>query len=1674
MTLARFPLLALLLGLVWSLSTGCLFPPPDGGTPVDGGQAVDGGGRPTDGGPATDGGASSDAGTLADGGLHTDGGASPDGGQTNRAPVANAGDDRTVVVGATVDLDGSSSSDPDGDALTFEWTLTGQPTGSTAVLSTPTGVSSSFVPDQEGAYVVRLVVDDGTESSAPVVVTLTAVADLDLPPDPADVAPALPANEEPTIEDRFAFLYTGVDPIQTGADVGAFEPRRLAVVRGRLIDTAGDPLPGVEVSVKDHAEWGQTLSRADGVFDLVVNGGGQLVIVFQRSGYLSAQRRVRVRWNDTLGVDDVALVALDEAMTMVTLGGTSPMQVAMGSVVSDDDGMRQAAILFPENVTATYQLPDGTTMPLTTLSVRATEYTVGERGLAAMPGVLPPASAYTYAVDLTVDEAMEAGATRVDFSEPLPVYVDNFLGFPTGSIAPLGYYDDEVAAWVPADNGLVIEILAEVGGLAEVDLDGSGLAADANARAAIGMTDTELAELAATYAPGQSLTRMPISHFTPWDCNFPFIFPDDPDLPDDPLNGDRNDDDDERNNRDDCGEAGSIISCQSQTLGEVVPIVGTPFALHYSSSRMAGRLATASRDFIITGAEPPTGLVEARLRIDVAGQTTQMSFGPEANQTFPWTWDGRDAFGRLVQGESLARIELEYGYELVYAPALSSTLAFAQYADVLSGVTGYPEGRVVGLVSTVRAAVVGGRWLAPDDLGGWTLTPHHRYGPLAGELLRGDGGWRRVATPDLASSPIEALVGNPTSATTGDDGPAVEASIQYASGIAVGPDGSLYIADEIAHRVRRVDPSGVITTFAGNGVAANTGDGLPATAASVLRPRAVVVAPDQSVYIATGHPVVSPYLIRRVRPDGVIETVVGGGSERLFTTNGRPLFNVAGTDVDLYPIPSMSVDTEGSVVFPYQPIGPFEFRGGTQFVRLSPDGRLTPFRVSQTTGVNGIQVGKRWFINDDGAFISVDPDLQGGGVFRLGAGGDLQRLAAAPPENPLDPFQDGLYSIAQSPSGAIFVANETSIYRVHGGNLVPVAGGTRILNVNQIVNGVPAAGAGFGQIRDIAFDDDGKLYVADAYGYKVRVIAPVPPIAAPVAYPGTTAIAAEDGSELYLFDDQNRHVYTLQALTGALLYRFTYDAEGLLTAVIDGDDRATTIERDADGRPTAIVAPGGQRTVLSLNADGYLSAIENPAGEVYGMGYGDGGLLSSFTRPSGSASTYTFDAAGRLIGATDAAGGTQTLQRSRDPASGVVTVTRTSPLGAVTTYQTEKQPDGTLVKTIAFPGGRDVITTDGPGASSTVSSSSGMTYSVTQGPDPRWGMMAPVVTSITTSTGGGLTSTLNQQQALVLSDPLDVFSIVSLTQTVDVNGRITTVAYDGAARSLTTTTPGGQQLVSVLDERGRVTSLRSASWSDEQTYAYDAEGRMTSMVHGNQSVTFAYDAQNELISRTDAAGRTTAFDHDAAGRIVALTRPDASVVSFAYDANGNRTAVTMPGLQQHAQTYSLLDRRSSYTPPGSSGPANAGLTFVYDLDRGLERKTLPSGREIENSFDDAHVWMGITYPEAAIDFGFDGLADRIVGLDRVVTTIGADQSLAYGYDGSLMTSATFSGAAEGAFAYAYDNNFQLVSIDLSSGADVAQDAIGRNLDGDITSYGPFALTRAGPGGLVSELTDGTV
>ena len=161
------------------------------------------------------------------------------------------------------------------------------------------------------------------------------------------------------------------------------------------------------------------------------------------------------------------------------------------------------------------------------------------------------------------------------------------------------------------------------------------------------------------YRPGQTLWRAPIPHFSTWDCNWPFGPPADARSPViENLSGNRA--------SDPCHASGSDIEIQNQTLGEAIAVAGTPFRLHYHSGRVPGRKIARTMQISLSGAEIPKSLKRIDVEVLVAGQRLTKQFPAKPNQDYVFLWDGRDAYGREVQGQRTATVRIGYVYDGVY------------------------------------------------------------------------------------------------------------------------------------------------------------------------------------------------------------------------------------------------------------------------------------------------------------------------------------------------------------------------------------------------------------------------------------------------------------------------------------------------------------------------------------------------------------------------------------------------------------------------------------------------------------------------------------------------------------------------------------------------------------------------------------------------------------------------------------------------------------------------------------------------------------------------------------------------------------------------------------------------------------------------------------------------
>lgn len=132
---------------------------------------------------------------------------------------------------------------------------------------------------------------------------------------------------------------------------------------------------------------------------------------------------------------------------------------------------------------------------------------------------------------------------------------------------------------------------------------------------------------------------------------------------------------------------------------------------------------------------------------------------------------------------------------------------------------------------------------------------------------------------------VETVAGRGTDGFSGDGGPATEAELHWPTAIELDREGGLLIADTLNHVVRRLAPDGTLTTIAGTGTAGFSGDGGPAVEAQLNQPNGLAVAEDGTVYVSDR----ANFRVRRVDPDGVIETIAGDGVEGAGGDGGRAL-----------------------------------------------------------------------------------------------------------------------------------------------------------------------------------------------------------------------------------------------------------------------------------------------------------------------------------------------------------------------------------------------------------------------------------------------------------------------------------------------------------------------------------------------------------------------------------------------------------------------------------------------------------------------------------------------------------------------------------------------------------------------------------------------------------------
>ena len=203
----------------------------------------------------------------------------------------------------------------------------------------------------------------------------------------------------------------------------------------------------------------------------------------------------------------------------------------------------------------------------------------------------------------------------------------------------------------------------------------------------------------------------------------------------------------------------------------------------------------------------------------------------------------------------------------------------------------------------------------------------------AGNIFVGDEGNGRVRKIDRAGT-VTTYAGNGLFHFTGNGGPATSATLYLPSGLAQDQAGNIYVSEPTYGRIRRIQKDGTISVFAGNGTTGYSGDGGPATSASLSQPQGMAVAADGSLIFAD----TANCVVRRIDTRGVITTLVGTG-QCGFSGDGGPA-----TKAQLNGPGAVDVDGAGNLVIT---------EGEGSRIRVVIGGQIATIAGNGTAGYSG-------------------------------------------------------------------------------------------------------------------------------------------------------------------------------------------------------------------------------------------------------------------------------------------------------------------------------------------------------------------------------------------------------------------------------------------------------------------------------------------------------------------------------------------------------------------------------------------------------------------------------------------------------------------------------------------------------------------------------------------------
>ncbi|KAM8765627.1 teneurin-2 isoform 3-T3 [Rhynchonycteris naso] len=1052
---------------------------------------------------------------------------------------------------------------------------------------------------------------------------------------------------------------------------------------------------------------------------------------------------------------------------------------------------------------------------------------------------------------------------------------------------------------------------------------------------------------------------------------------------------------------------------ETQVLHEEIELPGSNVRLRYLSSRTAGYKSLLK--ITMTQSTVPLNLIKVHLMVAVEGHLFQKSFQASSNLAYTFIWDKTDAYGQRVYGLSDAVVSVGFEYET--CPSL--------------------------ILWEKRTAVLQGFELDPSNLGGWSLDQHHILNVKSGILHKGTG-----ENQFLTQQPaiITSIMGNgrrrsiscpscnglaegnkllaPVALAVGIDGSLFVGDFNYIRRIypsrnvtsilelrnkefkhsnnpahkyylAVDPvSGSLYVSDTNSRRIYRVkslsgakDLAGNSEVMAGTGEQclpfdeARCGDGGKAVDATLMSPRGIAVDKNGLMYF------VDATMIRKVDQNGIISTLLGSN--------------------DLTAVRPLSCDSSMDVAQ----------------VRLEWPTDLAVNPMDNSLYVLENNVILRITENHQVSIIAGRPmHCQVPGIDY-----SLSKLA-------IHSALESASAIAISHTGILYITetDEKKINRLRqvttNGEICLLAGAASDCDCKNDVNcncysgdDAYATDAILNSPSSLAVAPDGTIYIADLGNIRIRAVSKNKPVLN--AFNQYEA-ASPGEQELYVFNADGIHQYTVSLVTGEYLYNFTYGADNDVAELIDNSGNSLKIRRDSNGVPRHLLLPDNQIITLTVGTGGGLKVVSTQNLELGLMTYdGNTGLLATKSDETGWTTFYDYDHEGRLTNVTRPTGVVTSLHREMEKSI------------TIDIENSNRDDDVTVITNLSSVEASYTVVQDQVrnsyqlcnNGTLRVMYANGMGVSFHSEPHVLAGTVTPTIgrCNISLPMENGLNSIEWRLRKEQIKGKVTIFG-----RKLRVHGRnLLSIDYDRNIRTEKIYDDHRKFTLRIIyDQVGRPFLWLPSSGLAAVNVSYFFNGRLAGLQRGAMSERTDIDKQGRIVSRMFADGKVWSYSYLDKSMVLLLQTQRQYI--FEYDSSDRLHAVTMPSVARHSvSTHTSVGYiRNIYNPPES----NASVIFDYSDDgRILKTSFLGTGRQVFYKYGKLSKLSEIVYDSTAITFGYD----ETTGVLKMVNlqSGGFSCTIRYRKIGPLVDKQIYRFSEEGMvnarFDYTYhDNSFRIASI----------------------------------------------